>query len=100
MAKLVKPTKAQRRALVYLVEGTPHGVELWRDAKEVEREATWRACAREGWVELDGWPLRAGGEVIVRVKITDAGRRWADPVIRGRAEAAAEIEQIKRDCAA
>lgn len=94
MAKLRKPTAAQRRALVNLVEGTPHGIEFWYDAKRVEREATWRACAREGWVELV--PLD-DGETIVRVKITDAGREWAAPIIRGRAEAAAEIEQIKRN---
>lgn len=94
MAKIRKPTEAQRRALVNLVEGTPHGIAFWYEAKQVEHEATWRACANAGWVELTSL---AGGETIARVKITDAGRRWADPVIRGRAEAAAEIEQIKRD---
>lgn len=94
MAKMRKPTEAQRRALVWLIDATPHGVELWHDAKQIEREATWRACANAGWVDLE--PL-AAGEPIARVKITDAGRRWADPFIRGRAEAAAIIEQIKRD---
>jgi hypothetical protein len=67
MAKARKPSEAQIHALIHLFRGTPHGVEFWYDAKQIEREATWLACIKYGWVEN-------ADTTSLRLRITDAGR--------------------------